>query len=249
MSRDCLRLVYTPSSARLGRLAPRPALRLARDGPLAQDKPVGRLTRARHLPHHRRSRPRGSPMSVRSLAVTSAVCAAAALAACTAAPPPAPARAVLGRRGEHRRHAAGDDRGAGHLASAGRAVPAAHRALRRARQRHTGRQRGGARRGRPSRRRAQGWQGAGAAARHSDRAQGQHPHHRHADDRRRGRLRRLRPALRRDPDGAPARRRRGDSRQDRAHRAGQLHRPGHAGQLQRAGRLRAEPLRPAPRPA
>ena len=55
------------------------------------------------------------------------------------------------------------------------------------------------------RERAQGKR-ARAAARHPDRAQGQHPHDRHADDRRRARVRRLRAAVRGDAHQEPARR-------------------------------------------
>ena len=83
----------------------------------------------------------------------------------------------------------------------------------------------GARRSRPSRSGTQGRQDPRAAARHPDRAQGQHPHHRHPHHRRRDRVRGPDAAVRRDADEEPARRRRGDHRQDDADRAGQLRRP------------------------
>ncbi len=95
------------------------------------------------------------------------------------------------------------------------------------------------------RERARG-QGARAAARHPDRAQGQHPHDRHADDRRRAGVRRLRAALRGDAHEEPARRRRDHHRQDRDDRAGQLggrRADADAGQLQRGRRLRLQPVR------
>ena len=96
---------------------------------------------------------------------------------------------------------------------------------------------------------AQGRQDPRAAARHPDRAQGQHPHHRHPHHRRRDRVREPDVAVRRDADEEPARRRRDHHRQDDADRAGQLHRRRHARQLQRGRRLRDEPVRSAPRSA
>ena len=70
--------------------------------------------------------------------------------------------------------------------------------LRRPDQRRDHRQPAGARGGRRARPRAQGGEDPRPAARHTDRAQGQHPHHRHADHRRRAGLRRARAAVRRD---------------------------------------------------
>ena len=129
------------------------------------------------------------------------------------------------------------------------AVPHAHRHLRGPAARRDHREPEGAR----GRRRARSRAGAGPrprpAARHSDRAQGQHPHDRHADDRRGAGVRRAGAAVRGDADEEPARRRRGDHRQDRHDRAGQLRRRRHADQLQRRARLRLQPLRSAPRPA
>ena len=116
-------------------------------------------------------------------------------------------------------------------------------------QRGDHRQSEGARRSRPPRSGAQGRQDPRAAARHSDRAQGQHPHHRHPHHRRRDRVRGSDAAVRRDADEEPARRRRDDHRQDHVDRARQLRRQRHAGQLQRRRRIRAEPVRSAPRSA
>ena len=73
-----------------------------------------------------------------------------------------------------------------------------------------------------ARSRARAGQDARPAARHPGRAQGQHPHHQHADDRRRAGVRRLHAAVRSDADEEPARRRRDHHRQDRADRAGEL---------------------------
>ena len=71
------------------------------------------------------------------------------------------------------------------------------------------------------------------AARHSGRAQGQHSHDRHADDRRRAGVRRSRAAVRSDAHEEPRGRRRDHPRQDAAHRARQLGRERNARQLQR----------------
>ena len=89
-------------------------------------------------------------------------------------------------------------------------------------ERGAGRQPARARGGRRARSRARAGQAARPAARHPGRAQGQHPHHRHADHRRRAGVRGLRAAVRSDADEEPARRRRDHHRQDRADRAGQL---------------------------
>ncbi len=61
-----------------------------------------------------------------------------------------------------------------------------------------------------------------AAARHPGCAQRQHPHHGHADDRRRAGVRRAHSAVRSDVDEKPARRGRDHHREDWAHRAGEL---------------------------
>ena len=75
---------------------------------------------------------------------------------------------------------------------------------------------------------------------------------RHADDRRRAGVRRLRAAVRGDADGEPAGGRRDHHRQDRHDRARQLggrRADADADQLQRRRRLRIQPLRSAPRSA
>ncbi len=90
------------------------------------------------------------------------------------------------------------------------------------------------------------------AARHSDRAQGQHPNHQHADHGRRARLRLICAALRSDAHEKSARGRRDHHRQDRHDRACQLgggRAHAHARQLQRDRRIRHESLRSAPRSA
>ena len=129
------------------------------------------------------------------------------------------------------------------------AVPDPHRDLRgqAARRDHGEPQRAGRRR--RARSRARAGPDPRTAARHSDRAQGQHPH----DDMPTtgGALAFVGhgAALRGDADEEPARRRGGDHRQDRHDRAGQLRRRRHADQLQRRARLRLQPLRSAPRSA
>ena len=180
-------------------------------------------------------------MSVRSFIV---VFAAVGVAACSAPPPPPPAApfSVVEASVAEMQQAMSDGRVTSrqlveqYLQRIALYEERAQRDI--GRERQGARGRGSARRGTPGR------QGARAAARHPGRAQGQHPHHRHADDRRRGGVRGLRAALRRDADHALARGRRRDPRQDGADRAGQLHRPGHARQLQRPRRLRAEPYDP-----
>ena len=108
------------------------------------------------------------------------------------------------------------------LARAGPAVPRPHRDLRGQAQRRHHREPEGARRGGRARPRARAEEDPRPAARHPDRAQGQHPHHEHAHHRRRARLRRLRPALRGDGDEEPARRGRDHHRQDGHDRAREL---------------------------
>ena len=85
-----------------------------------------------------------------------------------------------------------------------------------------------------------------------DRAEGQHPHHQHADDRRRAGVRRIRAAVRGDADEEPARRGRDHHREDRTDRTGELGRrqsDADARQLQRGRRLRVQPVRSAARSA
>ena len=85
-----------------------------------------------------------------------------------------------------------------------------------------------------------------------DRAEGQHPHDRHADDRRRAGVRRLRAAVRGDADREPAGGRRDHHRQDRHDRARQLggrRADADADQLQRRRRVRLQSVRSAPRSA
>ena len=103
-------------------------------------------------------------------------------------------------------------------------------------------------RSRRARSRARAGKTARSAARHPGRAEGQHPHDRHADHRRRAGVRRLRAAVRSDAHEEPARRRRDHHRQDRLDRAGQLggrRADADAGQLQRGRRLRLQPVRSA----
>ena len=104
-------------------------------------------------------------------------------------------------------------------------------------------------RGRRARSRARAGQGTRAAAWHSDRAQGQHPHDRHADDRRRARVQGVRAAVRGDDHDEPSRCGRDHHREDEHDRAGQLDGHRHAWQLQRARRLWIQSLRSARRSA
>ena len=93
-----------------------------------------------------------------------------------------------------------------------------------------------------------GGTGARSAARHPDRAEGQHPHDDHADDGRRAGVRGSRAAVRGDADDEPARRRRDHHRENRADRAGQLGRrraDADARQLQRGRRPGLQPVRSA----
>ena len=106
-----------------------------------------------------------------------------------------------------------------------------------------------ARRRRRARSRARAGTRPRPAARHSDRAQGQHPHDDDADDGRRAGVRRDGAALRGDAHEEPARRRRGDHREDRNDGARQLRRRRHADQLQRGSGLRLQSVRSAPRSA
>ncbi len=137
-----------------------------------------------------------------------------------------------------------------HLAPARRPLPRADRHLRGPAQGRDHGEPARARRGRRARPRARPRPGPRPASRHPDRPQGQHPHGGHADHRRRRRLRGIPPGLRGHGDPEPARGRRPHHRQDRAHRAGQLGgRRAHADarQLQRARRIRLQPVRPAAR--
>ena len=109
-----------------------------------------------------------------------------------------------------------------------------------------------ARRCRRARPRAGAGQDPRSAARHPDRAEGQRPHDRHADDRRRARVRRADAAVRGDAHEEPEGRRRDHHRQDRHDRARQLggrRADADAGQLQRGRRPGLQPLRSAEGPA
>ncbi len=166
-------------------------------------------------------------------------------------PKPAPA-AVLGRRGRDRRPPGRASRATRHVARARPALPATDRPLRGPAERGDDGEPRRAAPGRGARPGARGGADPRASPRHPDRAQGQHPHHRHADDGRCSRVRRPGPALRGDAHEEPPRRGGDHPRQDGAHRARQLGgRPAgaDAGELQRARRLRLQPLRPAARPA
>ena len=158
-------------------------------------------------------------------------------------------RAVHHRRGDHPRDARRDGAGARHLEGTGAPVPRAHRHLREDAQRDDRREPARDRGGRGARRRARPEEDPRPAARDPGGAQGQHPHDRDADHRRRAGLRRVRAALRGDAHEEPARRRRDHHRQDGHDRARQLGGDRHAHQLQRGRRLRDEPVRPAARPA
>ena len=94
--------------------------------------------------------------------------------------------------------------------------------------------------------RARRGEGPRSAARHSDRTQGQHPHHEHADDRRRAGFRGADAALRGDHHEPAAQRRRRHHRQDADDRAGQLGDGRHARQLQQPDRLWIQSVRSAP---
>ncbi len=136
----------------------------------------------------------------------------------------------------------------GDVASDRRAVPHAHRALRGPSQRDHHRLPRRSPRGRGARPGAGAGQAQRATPRDSRRPEGQHPHHEHVHDGRRPRVRRLRPALRSDPDPEPAGGRRRHPGQDGHDRARQLGGRRHARELQRPQGLRHEPVRSPARP-
>ena len=161
-------------------------------------------------------------------------------------------RALQCRRSDDSADAGGDGQGPGDVPAAGRTVPDPHRPLRRPAECGAGDQPSRTAGSRRARSRARAGQAPRAAARHPGRVERQHPHHRHADHRRRAGIRRLRAAVRSDPHAQSESRRRDHHRQDRTDRARQLggRQPERdAGQLQRGRRLRVQPLRSASRPA
>ena len=160
-----------------------------------------------------------------------------------------PDAAFFGRRGVDRRHARGARTASHHVARDRATVPRAYRHVRGQAARRDHGESACARDRRLARSRASGRPNPWAAARHSGRAQGQRPYHRHADHRRRARVRRTGAAVRGDAH-EESRGGGGDHpREDAAHRARQLGRERHAGQLQRPQRLRDESVGSTPRPA
>ncbi len=159
---------------------------------------------------------------------------------------------VSPRRSHHPGDARRDGVGPPDVACAGHAVSRPARHLRGSAARRNRGEPARARRGRSTRSRSRGRQDPRSAARHPRRIEGQHSHDRHADDRRRARVRRPRAAVRSDVDEEPSRCRRHHRRQDRTDRARQLGRgraESDAGQLQRRRWLRLQPLRSEARSA